>query len=112
MKNVVDDADRLFAGDAEPVDEVRLDIHFAEPGRYGLAASVHHHGLHPDGFQQNDVPHGLVGEDRVLHGAAAELDDGDGAAELLNVGKRLDEDFGFFDQIVHVVCFSGMDQVW
>lgn len=49
--------------------------------------------LHSGGFEQNDVAHCPAGQFRVLHGTAAEFDDDNVVAELLDVGKRFGEHF-------------------
>ena len=79
-------------GDAQPVFEVGLDAHFAQPRVDLRAAAVHEHGLDADAGEQHEVVDDACLERRVLHGRAAVLDDDRAAAELLQVGQRLGED--------------------
>ena len=94
VEHVLDDADRLFIGDAQAVDEARLQARFAHALGDRLAAAVNEHGIDADGFEEDDVAQEAFDDLLVLHGAAAVFDDEERAAKFLDIGQRFDEGFG------------------
>ena len=75
VEHVLDDPNRLLIGDAQAVDEARLQARFAHALRDGLAAAVNEHGIDADGLEENDVAQEALDDMLVLHGAAAIFDD-------------------------------------
>ena len=61
------------------------------------AAAVDHHRPHADGLHEDDVQQQMDHRPIVFHDAAAELDDGDFAAELADPREGFDQDVGFLN---------------
>ncbi len=94
IEHFLDDADRLLVGDAQAVDEARLQPGVAHALGDRLAAAVDEHGIDADGFEEDDIAQEALDDVFVLHGAAAVFDDEELAAKFLDEGQRLDEGFG------------------
>ncbi len=88
-------------GDAHALDEAGFLAH----GLQNLAdlrpAAVDHHRVEADVFHQDDVLGEALLEPLLDHGVAAVLDDDGLVVEALDVGQRLHQDVGFFDQLLH-----------
>lgn len=64
----------------------------------GFAPAVDNHGVEAQDFQQNDVPHELLDQAGVIHGAAAEFNEECFVPVGLEVGEGADNDGGLFNQ--------------
>ena len=97
----LDDVHRGLVGDAKPGDERRADAHLLERGVDLRPAAVHHDHLDADVAKQANV----LGEARlelgVDHGVPAVFDDERAPVKAPDVGKRLVQDGGFLDEVLH-----------
>ena len=97
LENLLDDADGVLVGHAQPHEELGLHAGALEAARNGLAAAVHEDDLHADGRHEGDVAQKPLKGLGAFHDASAELDDDGRAPEILNVGHRLDQCRGLVD---------------
>src|SRR5262249_29620195 len=86
------DLDRLGVGHPHAAHELRLLAELLHEGADLRPATVHDHGIDPDEVQEDDVERERLLEIRLLHGAAAVLDDDGLPAELPDVRERLQQD--------------------
>ncbi len=93
VEHFLDDADGLLIGDAQAVDEARLQPRIAHALGDRFSAAVDEHGLDADGVEKDDVAQEALDDLLVFHGAAAVLNDEALAAKFLDVRERLDERF-------------------
>ena len=91
------DAHGRLVGDAHAVDEARLHAEPVEHLGDLRPAAVHDDRVQADELEQHHVAAEALAQPRVVHGVAAVLDDDRLAAELLDVGQRLDENRRFLD---------------
>ena len=91
-KHHLDDLDGLLVGDAQAVDEFRLDAELLQHGRDLRAAAVHHHRIDGGLLQQHDVAGEIARRLLLAHGVAAVFHDDDFLVVALHVRQRLDED--------------------
>jgi hypothetical protein len=94
IQHVLDDPDGLLIGDAQPVDEPRLQPCVAHALRDRLAAAVDEHGVDAHRLQEDHVAQESLDHVVVVHRAAAILDDEELSAEFLDERERLDQGFG------------------
>ena len=88
----LDDLDGRLVGDAQAVDEFRLDAELLEHGRDLRAAAVHHHRIDRGLLQQHDVAGEVARGLFLAHGMAAVFDHDDLLVIALHVRQRLDQD--------------------
>src|SRR3989442_323753 len=82
---------------------MRLESGLFHRPRNGFSASVHHHRIDLYGFEKNNVardglPYVRVGR---IHKTAPIFDYESRAAELLNIGQRLEQHSRFSDEVLH-----------
>ena len=90
----LDDLDGLLVGHPHAAHEARLLAQALHEGADLGAAAVHDDGVDADQAQEDDVEGEGLLEVGLLHGRPAVLDDHRLAAELPDVGERLQEDLG------------------
>ena len=86
IEHLLDDADGLLVGDAQPVDELRLLPRVTHALGDRLAAAVDEHGVDAHGFEKDDIAQKALDDLLILHGTAAVFDDEKFAAEFLDEG--------------------------
>ena len=104
VERLLDDRDGGLIGDAETVDKIRLKTGSVHRAADGLAAPVHDNDVDADGGEEREVGGDAHADRRVrvVHEAAAVFHDESGAAKILNVRQRLEEDAGFGDDLLHI----------
>ncbi len=80
----------FFAGVAQAVDEQRLDAVLLKLGTDGFAAAMHQQWLQTGSRQKGEVAQSPLDDGRLLHGAAAKLDQDALTLKFLDVGQCLD----------------------
>src|SRR5690606_21545194 len=88
-------------GDADAAGEARLDAEALEHGADLLAAAVDHHHPAPHPGEQDHILGDALAAPDVLEDSATYLDHRRLAAELLDVGQRLDEYASLVDELLH-----------
>ena len=92
-----DHLDRGLVGDAQAIDEFRLDAELVQHGADLRPAAMHHHRIDAGLFEQNHVA-GEIARDRfVAHGVAAIFHHDDGVIVMQHVRQRLHQDIGLID---------------
>jgi hypothetical protein len=94
------DLDRGLVRDAQAAHELHVHAEPLHEARDHRAAAVHHDRVQAHVAQQHDVLREVVGEARVRHRRAADLDHDGLAVELADVRQGLEE---CPDAVVHVV---------
>ena len=97
VEHFLDDADGLLIGDAQAIDEARLQPRIAHALGDRFSAAMDEHRLDADGVEKDDIAQEPLDDLLVFHGAAAVLDHEALAAEFLDVRQRLDEGFDAID---------------
>ena len=88
----LDDLDGLFVGDAQAVDEFRLDAELLQHGGDLRAAAVHHHRIDRGLLQQHHVAGEIARGLLLAHGVAAVFHHDDFLVVALHVRQRLGQD--------------------
>ena len=94
-----DDLDGSGIGNAQAVDEFRLDAELLEHGRDLRAAAMHHHWIDGGLLEQHDIAGEVARHLLLAHGVAAVFDHDDLLVVALHVRQRLDEDARLLDRI-------------
>ena len=106
LDDILHHLDGLLVGHAQAADEVGGDAGLGHGAADGLAAAVHQDDLDADSPHEGHVAQQAEEVVRRLHDAAADLDDHEAPAEVLDVRHGLDEDVGLLDALLnggHVV---------
>ena len=93
-QNHFDDVDRFLVGDAQPVDEDAFLRHPVQHLADLRPAAMHDDRIHPDLFQQHDVPGKEPRQMGVAHGMTAVFHDQGLVIVPAHEGKRLGQDAG------------------
>ena len=88
----LDDLDGLFVGDAQAVDEFRLDAELLQHGGDLRAAAVHHHRIDRGLLEQHHVAGEIARGLLLAHGVAAIFHHDDFLVVALHVRQRLGQD--------------------
>ena len=94
-QHVFDDRQGGVVGITASLDEAGFQAGLGHRPANGRPAAVDQDGPHADGLHEDDVEQQVGHRPRLLHHAAAELDDGDLTAELTNPTQGFDKDVGF-----------------
>ena len=97
----LDDAQGLGIGDPQAVLEGRGHAKAVEHCVDLAPAAVNHHDLDADPVEQDDVFAKSSTQIGIFERVAADFHHHGFAAELRNIGQRLDENAGLADQLLH-----------